>query len=209
MRGKKRGPSTFRMVKDGKACTFGNLQISSSNLEKFEEKLNHFLHGRKEDVFIRCKTFHTCGGDLCRRLCREHQTGIINKTFTNPIVYNLTGHGKHCEANICQRKGVHQYAVDDAPYVGCSCGALARTETLLEDVGLVISFGDTKTCLNVTFALTPCEYQHPGDHDGKAETVKGYQCKSIDYCAESASSIIINDDTRGLSEYKPVNGKLL
>jgi hypothetical protein len=63
---KKLGPYAFPTVKGGESCTFGNFQISSRNLEKLEEKMNHFLHARKEDVFIRCKTFHTYRGYICR-----------------------------------------------------------------------------------------------------------------------------------------------
>jgi ADP-glucose pyrophosphorylase len=63
---KKRGTIAFPTVKNSEASAFGNVQIASSNLEKFEEKMDHFLHARKEEFFIRCEAFNTCGCDLCR-----------------------------------------------------------------------------------------------------------------------------------------------
>jgi hypothetical protein len=99
--------------------------------------------------------------------------------------------------------------VDDEPDVGSGCGTLAQTKTFLGDRLLVVLVGDTKSCINVAFALTSCESQNPGDHNEKTEAAEGYQCESIDYSAEITIGIMINDDIRGVGEYKTVDGKLL
>jgi hypothetical protein len=64
MRSKEHCTSALPAVKDRNTCAFADVQVSTSYLEKFEKELDHFLHAGKEDVFIGCETFHTCGGNI-------------------------------------------------------------------------------------------------------------------------------------------------
>jgi hypothetical protein len=72
-----RGASSFPAVENCETSAFGNIQVTTRDLKKFKEELNHLLCSSKDDLFVCSEMFNMSGGDLYQ-------------TLSNAFVYDLS-----------------------------------------------------------------------------------------------------------------------